>query len=264
MVALSSRVPSARREGRCSRPNLLFDWDMDSEVLCQGILICELLKRGQALDMVTGVDLFYLHSMDHKTTNFPHLLAQYLLRHAEGRKSGARLSGGHFIRRLAMHFGLVSDDGLRGLQVVTRELPLIDLHKLGRLNIYTRYGDTWAWVAQGLERQQAAAVGAHEVDEAGPAAEEVALEILDEVHDLRRDVVGLRGDVASFTTVQSRVSTWMISSMTQLIDASGQTYQPFDSTLVGSSGLSFRRRIKPRIGEASTSTAHHTDAQPDP
>nr|GEV17309.1 hypothetical protein [Tanacetum cinerariifolium] len=52
---------------------------------------------------------------------------QYLFRHAKGRKSGARLSGGHFIRRLAHHFGLVSDDGLRGLSVVTRELPLIDM-----------------------------------------------------------------------------------------------------------------------------------------
>ncbi|GKD08258.1 hypothetical protein Tco_1187943 [Tanacetum coccineum] len=63
----------------------------------------------------------------------------------KGRKSGARLSGGHFIRRLAMHFGLVSDEGLRGLQ--------------------------------GPERQQAAAAGAHEADEAGPAVEEAALEI---------------------------------------------------------------------------------------
>ncbi|GKG54590.1 hypothetical protein Tco_0560245, partial [Tanacetum coccineum] len=63
-------------------------------------------------------------------------------RHDEGRKSGARWSGGHFIGRLAMHFGLVSDEGLRGLQ--------------------------------GPERQQAAAAGAHEADEAGPTAEEGA------------------------------------------------------------------------------------------
>ncbi|GKD33927.1 hypothetical protein Tco_1249436 [Tanacetum coccineum] len=40
---------------------------------------------------------------------------KYLFRHTEGRKSGARLLGGYFIARLAMHFGLVSDDGLRGL-----------------------------------------------------------------------------------------------------------------------------------------------------
>ncbi|GJS91670.1 hypothetical protein Tco_0774306 [Tanacetum coccineum] len=42
---------------------------------------------GQAPEKVTGVDLFYLRSMDRGTTNVPHLLAQYLFRHAEGRKS---------------------------------------------------------------------------------------------------------------------------------------------------------------------------------
>ncbi|GKD67650.1 hypothetical protein Tco_1321740 [Tanacetum coccineum] len=58
--------------------------------------------------------------MDRGTTNIPYLLAQYLFRHAEGRKSGARLSGRHFIGGLDHHFGLVSDDGLGGLSIVTR------------------------------------------------------------------------------------------------------------------------------------------------
>ncbi|GJZ85453.1 hypothetical protein Tco_0650792 [Tanacetum coccineum] len=83
-------------------------------------------------------------SMDRGTTNIQHLLAQYMFRHAEGRKSGARLSGGHFIRCLAMYFGLINGEGLRGLRVVTQELPLIDLHELERLNICMRFGDTWA------------------------------------------------------------------------------------------------------------------------
>ncbi|GJR81021.1 hypothetical protein Tco_0151806 [Tanacetum coccineum] len=150
-----------------------------------------------AHDKVTDVDLFYLRSMDHGTTNVPHLLAQYLFRHDEGRKIRARLSGGHFIRHLAMHFGLVSDQGLRGLQ--------------------------------GPERQQAAAAGAHEADKTGPAANEGAQDIPapaqaplppppapqprttsqriemieEEMRDLRHDVVGLRGVVESFTTEQS-------------------------------------------------------------
>ncbi|GKE02044.1 hypothetical protein Tco_1390027 [Tanacetum coccineum] len=262
--------------------------------LCHMMIAYSILGRGQTPEKVTGVDLFYLRSMDRRTANVPHLLAQYLFRNAKGRKSGSMLLGWHFIGRLAMHFGLVSDEGLRGLQVVTRELPLVDLHKLGRLYICTRYDDTWDWVAQGPERQQAAAAGAPEVDKAGQAAEEVAPEIPapapaasqappppspapqprtmsqrierleEEVHDLRRDVVGMRGDVASFTTEQSRVSTWLISCVTQLMDASGQTYQPFDNTLVGGSGLSFRRRVRPRTGDASTSAAPHTDAQPGP
>ncbi|GJU19875.1 hypothetical protein Tco_1153217 [Tanacetum coccineum] len=65
--------------------------------------------RGQAPEKVTGVDLFYLRIMDRGTVNVPYLLAQYLFRHAEGRKSGAKMLGGHFIGRLATHFGLVSD-----------------------------------------------------------------------------------------------------------------------------------------------------------
>ncbi|GKA34474.1 hypothetical protein Tco_0720903 [Tanacetum coccineum] len=138
--------------------------------------------RGQTPEKMIDVDLFYLRNMDRRTTNISHLLAQYLFRHAEGRKSRARISGGHFIGRLVMHFGLV----------------------------------------------------------------------------------GLQGVVKSFTIEQSRVSTWLITCMTQLMDASGQTYQPFDSTLVGSSRLSFHRRVRPRTGDASTSAAPHTEAQPDP
>ncbi|GKE28985.1 hypothetical protein Tco_1444369, partial [Tanacetum coccineum] len=186
-----------------------------------------------APEKVTGVDLFYLHSMDRRTTNVPHLLAQYLFRHAEGGKSRARLSGGHSLG-------------------------------LGRLNVCMRYGDTWAWVAQGPERQQAAAAGAHEADEAGLAAEERIKRVEEEMHELRCAVVGLRGVVESFTTKQSRVSTWLIICMAQLMDASGLTYQAFDSTLVGSSWMPYQRRVRPRTGNASTSATLHTDAQPDP
>ncbi|GJZ90856.1 hypothetical protein Tco_0662783 [Tanacetum coccineum] len=208
--------------------------------LCHKMIAYSISGREHAPEKVTGVDLFYLRSMDQGTTNVPYLLAQYLFRHAEGRKSGARLLGGHFIGRLAMHFGLVSDEGLRGLQVVTRELSLIDLHELGRLNIFSRFGDTLAWVAPGPERQQVYAAGSHEVDEADPAVDEGAQDVLapvqappppppapqpwtmsqrierveEEMRDLRHDVVGLQGVVESFTTDQSRVSTWLISYIT--------------------------------------------------
>ncbi|GKD99166.1 hypothetical protein Tco_1383063 [Tanacetum coccineum] len=62
--------------------------------------------------------------------SYTYIRDPYLFRHAEGRKSGARLSEGYFIGRLAQHFGLVSDDGLRGLSVVSRELSLIDMGEL--------------------------------------------------------------------------------------------------------------------------------------
>ncbi|GJX66926.1 hypothetical protein Tco_0302653 [Tanacetum coccineum] len=88
--------------------------------------------------------------------------------------------------------------------------------------------------------------------------------IEEEMYDLRNDVVVLQGVVESFTTEQSRVSTWLITCMTHLMDASGLTYQAFDSTLVGSSRMPYQRRVRPRTGDASTSAAPHTDAQPDP
>ncbi|GKF33235.1 hypothetical protein Tco_0106435 [Tanacetum coccineum] len=44
--------------------------------------------------------------MDQGAANVSYLLAQYLFRHAEGRKINARLLGGHFIRSLAHYFGL--------------------------------------------------------------------------------------------------------------------------------------------------------------
>ncbi|GKC30088.1 hypothetical protein Tco_1037382, partial [Tanacetum coccineum] len=129
-------------------------------------------------------------------------------RHAERRYSGSMLLGGQFIRRLAMHFEIVSYQGLRGLH--------------------------------GPERQQAAANGAHEADEASLVADEGAQEISapaqgplppppasqprtmskrierikEEMRDLRHDVGGLRGVAESFTTEQSRVSIWLITCMT--------------------------------------------------
>ncbi|GJV98866.1 hypothetical protein Tco_1554118 [Tanacetum coccineum] len=138
------------------------------------MIACSISGRGQGAEKVTGVDLLYLRTMDRGTANVPYLLAQYLFRHAEGRKSGARLSGGYFIRRLANHFGLISDDRLRGLSIIARELPIIDLHELARLNICSRFGDTWAWVAHGPKRQQAAAAGAPRAIEDAPAADEGA------------------------------------------------------------------------------------------
>ncbi|GJX54998.1 hypothetical protein Tco_0284895 [Tanacetum coccineum] len=83
---------------------------------------------GQTPEKVTGVDLFYLRSMNRGTANVSYLLAQYLFRHAEGRKSGARLSG---------------------------------VTSLGVLQLILDWvGDTLAWVAPGPERQSNAAAGA--------------------------------------------------------------------------------------------------------
>ncbi|GJS25409.1 hypothetical protein Tco_0454041 [Tanacetum coccineum] len=92
--------------------------------LCHKMIACSISGREQGAEKVTRFDLFYLRTMDHGTANVPYLLAYYLFRHAEGRKSVARLSGGYFIGRLAAQFGLVSDEGLRDRQqAATADAP---------------------------------------------------------------------------------------------------------------------------------------------
>ncbi|GJV28204.1 hypothetical protein Tco_1384652 [Tanacetum coccineum] len=102
--------------------------------------------EGQAPEKVTATDLFYLRSMDRGAANVPYLLAQYLFRHAEGRKSGA-----------SCHF---------------------DMGELVKLNICIEIGDDWAWVAPGPERQQVAAAGAPKAAEDAPAVDEGGQAIL--------------------------------------------------------------------------------------
>ncbi|GKC22062.1 hypothetical protein Tco_1024212, partial [Tanacetum coccineum] len=62
--------------------------------LCHRLISYSISGNGHAPEKVTATDLFYLCSMDRGVANVPYLLAQYLFRHAEGRKSGVRLSGG--------------------------------------------------------------------------------------------------------------------------------------------------------------------------
>nr|GFA85754.1 hypothetical protein [Tanacetum cinerariifolium] len=91
--------------------------------LCHRLILYSISGRGQALVKVTATNLFYLRSMDRGATNVPYLLAQYLFRHVEGRKNGVRLSGGHFIRRLAHHFGLVAAGGA---PEAAKDAPAVD------------------------------------------------------------------------------------------------------------------------------------------
>ncbi|GKE38347.1 hypothetical protein Tco_1461752 [Tanacetum coccineum] len=81
-------------------------------------------------------------------------------RFASGRKQGAMIFGGQFIARLAKHFGLLNEERLQGLTVIVRDLLVIDMAELARLQICEELVDTWAWVAPGPERQHDVAVGA--------------------------------------------------------------------------------------------------------
>ncbi|GJU78156.1 hypothetical protein Tco_1275226 [Tanacetum coccineum] len=171
---------------------------------------------------------------------------KYLFRCVERRKSGDRLFEGYFIGCLAAYFGLVGDQGLRaGALRAVEDAPI---------------ADKGAQVVP-------APVQAPQPPPPAPQPHTMSQRIdrlEEEVRELRQSVVGLRGVVESSITEHTRVSTWMISCMTQLMDASGRTYQAFNNTLVGSSRLSCERHVRPSTGDVSTSAAPQTDDPPNP
>ncbi|GKB83684.1 hypothetical protein Tco_0950579 [Tanacetum coccineum] len=158
-----------------------------------------------------GPDHFYVYIRDHVRRLCHRMIAYSIFgrgqgrrRHAEGRKNGASF-------QLLIYMSLLGSTSVQGLAIRPK-------------------------------RQQVVAVGAPGAAEDAPAADEGVERINrleEEVRELRQSAVGLRGVVESSITEQSRVSTWMISCMSQLLDASGRTYQAFDSTLFGSSRLSY-------------------------
>ncbi|GJW63514.1 hypothetical protein Tco_0115398, partial [Tanacetum coccineum] len=99
--------------------------------LCHRVIAFTIAGRGQAPEKVTSTDLFYLRSMDEgRMVNVPYLLVHYLFTHASGRKQGARMSGGHFISRLGVHFGVITEQRLQTLRVEDRGLTTIDVEEL--------------------------------------------------------------------------------------------------------------------------------------
>ncbi|GJW89693.1 hypothetical protein Tco_0167246 [Tanacetum coccineum] len=115
--------------------------------LCHRLIAYSIVRRSQAPENVTVTNLFYLRGMDVDSVNVPYLLARYLRLFAAGRKSGAHISGGQFVARLAEHFGLLTVEILGGLT-------------------------TWAWVSIRPERQPDAAAGPPTDDEDAPIVDE--------------------------------------------------------------------------------------------
>ncbi|GJY97329.1 hypothetical protein Tco_0514239 [Tanacetum coccineum] len=230
--------------------------------LCHRLIAYSIAGRSQTLEKVTVMDLFYLRGIDVDSVNVPYLLARYLRLFTARRKSGAHISRGRFVARLAEHFGLLTKEILGGLMVIARKLLIVDMAELVRMQICTQFDDTWAWVAMGPERQPDATAGALAIAEDAPVVDEGDQTVL--TPGLRRDVGSLRGLVERSITDQGRLSTWMMTCMTQLMDASGLTYQAFNQTFRGSSPLAFQRRTRQRTDGASTSTAQQDPQQPDP
>ncbi|GJR78771.1 hypothetical protein Tco_0149556 [Tanacetum coccineum] len=128
--------------------------------------------------------------------------------------------------------------------------------ELIRLWICERLLDVVRWVALGLQRQQARATcGAAEADPKGLQEDIPAGESLGEQCVL----------LERMSSDHTRVSTWMVGLMTQLIKKIGMRYMRFDGTNVGDSHVQIkRRRVKPRNDDASTLAAQQTQPQPDP
>nr|GEU33643.1 hypothetical protein [Tanacetum cinerariifolium] len=139
--------------------------------LCHKMIACSIFGRGQGAKKVTGVDLFYLWTMDCRTANISHICLHIIC----------------FIM-------------LRGGKV---ELVYLEV---------TSFGD-WQLILVWL------------VPQPPPPA------------------------------LQPQ-------TMSQRIDRLEE--EAFDSTLVGSSRLSYERRVRPRTGDASTFVAPQTNDQPDP
>ncbi|GKC83359.1 hypothetical protein Tco_1139076, partial [Tanacetum coccineum] len=215
--------------------------------LCHRLIAYSIAGRSQAPEKVTVTDLFYLRGLDVRLVNIPYLLARYLRRFAAGRKSGAHISGGQFVARLAENFGLLTAEILGGLTVIAPELPIIDMVELP---------DAAAGAPAVAEDASTVDEGDHAVLAPGQAPQQppppppppVARTVPqrlgrleEDVQGLRRDVGSLRGLVERSMNDQGRFSTWMITCMTQLMDASGLAYQTFDETFRGSSPLAFQR-----------------------
>ncbi|GJS74406.1 hypothetical protein Tco_0707247 [Tanacetum coccineum] len=115
-------------------------------------------------DFLTTVP-FYTHIRDPLRRLCHHLIAftiarraQYLFRYAEGSKQGARMSKGHFITRLAEHFGLITEESIRGLTVVVHDLTMIDMDELVRLHICERVAGIQNGSTRPIEQQLGVAV----------------------------------------------------------------------------------------------------------
>ncbi|GKF39679.1 hypothetical protein Tco_0119740, partial [Tanacetum coccineum] len=192
--------------------------------LCHKLISYIIFGKGQAPKKVTATDLFYLRSMDRRAANVLYLLTWYLFRLAEGRKSGAKLSRGHFIGRLAHHFGLVA---VAGAPRAAEDAPAVDKD-----------------VKADPAPMQAPQQPPPPPPVAGRTMPQRLGRLEEEVYGLRQDVRTLCGLVKRSMTDQGRFSTLMITCMTQLMEASGQTYQAFDGTFRGSSPASFQRRTR--------------------
>ncbi|GKB78911.1 hypothetical protein Tco_0945806 [Tanacetum coccineum] len=189
------------------------------------------------------------------------LCHRYLRLFALGRKQGVMIYGGKFVARLAKHFGLVTKEMLQGLTMIVRELSVINMAELVRLQIYEDIDDTCAWVASGLERQLDATAGAPRAAEDAPAADEGdqrMARLEEDMHEIRGALVEQREVIDVMARDFSRFTVWAAGGITQLLDSTGASYTSYSKTYIP-----YQRRVKRRTDAASTSVAQQDPQQRD-
>ncbi|GJV00456.1 hypothetical protein Tco_1329726 [Tanacetum coccineum] len=228
--------------------------------LCHKLITCSIARRSQAPEKVTMTDLFYLRGMDVGLVNVPYLLARYLRFFAARRKSGALISGGQFIARLAEHFGLLAEERLRRLTVTAPTLPVIDMAELH---------DAAAGVPGVVKDAPAVDNGDQAISklvQAPPPPPAAARTMPQRMARLEEDVHEIRGALAEQHEVIgamardfSRFTVWAVSGIAQLLDSARVTYTPYSDT-----HTPYQRRIRRKTGEASTSATQQDQQQHDP
>ncbi|GKC61937.1 hypothetical protein Tco_1089535, partial [Tanacetum coccineum] len=190
------------------------------------LIACSIVGRSQAPKKVTVIDLFYLRGMDVDSVNVPYLLAR-----------------------------LLTKERLRGLTVIVRELFVIDMAELVRLQLCIKLDDTWAWVASGPERQPDAATGTPEAAEDAPIADEGASAVPTPI----RGALGEQREILdSMARDFSQFFTWTVVGLSQMMSHTGVRY-----TSYADFQMPYERRTKRRTDDASTSTAQQDEQQPD-
>ncbi|GJU64935.1 hypothetical protein Tco_1246770 [Tanacetum coccineum] len=203
--------------------------------LCHRLIACSISGKSQAPEKLTVTNLFYLKGKDVDSINVPYLLTRYFRLFATKRKNGAHISGGQFVARLAEHFGLLTAEILGGLTVISPELLIIDMAKLHDTTARSlAVAEDAPVVDKGDQAVLAPVQAPQQPPPSPPAAARTMPQRLgrleEDVQGLRRDVGSLCGLVERSMTDQGRFSTWLMTCMTQLMDASELTYQAFDGT----------------------------------
>nr|GEU83273.1 hypothetical protein [Tanacetum cinerariifolium] len=169
-------------------------------------------------------------------------------------RRGARhsMTWRQFILALGLHTAEeTAEDGFEGLIVVVRELKIIDMDDVVRLRICERLGDTWAWVAPGLERQHVAIAEAYKIlrvlmlrlmrvfrlfqhlyrhlSHILLLMPQSMARLEEEVHGIRESLDEQRVVIDIMARDFSRFTVWVAKGISQLLVATGATYMRLSS-----------------------------------